>query len=130
MNGIFNLLNTINYYKIIYNTSEYVFDIHPNISNYISFKDYMKKEEHLRIKTNNTDFYETIFRNKTEAKIVFDNLSKVEEMKDDKIIVYLNNLFILSIVMIFCAIILFFLRKYRRDWNQDMVPFYIVINFI
>ncbi len=128
MNGVFNLLNTMNYYKIIYNPTEYVFDLHPNLTNYISFKDFMLKKEKIReVIHNKTRLYEEIFLNKTLVQDVFENLPKIEGMKDDKIIVYLNNLLILSIVMIGCAVILFFLRKYNMDWKKDMVPFYMVI---
>lgn len=118
----------MNYYKIIYNPTEYVFDLHPNITNYINFKDFMSKKERIReVIQNKTELYNEIFLNKTLANDVFENLPKIEGMKNDKIIVYLNNLLILSMFMIACAVILFFLRKYNKDWKKDMVPFYMVI---
>ena len=127
MNGVFNLLNIMNYYKIIYNPTEYVFELHPNISNYISYENYMKKNEIIRlIMNNNTLLYDNLFVNKTYAGFVLKDLKEVEGMIGNKIIVHMNNLLIMSLFMIGCAIILFFLRVYRKDWKQDMVPFYMV----
>ena len=117
----------MNYYKIIYNPTEYVFELHPNISNYISYENYMKKNEIIRlIMNNNTLLYDHLFVNKTYAGLVLEDLKEVEGMIGNKIIVHMNNLLIMSLFMIGCAIILFFLRVYRKDWKQDMVPFYMV----
>jgi len=120
------------FYKLIYNPTEYIFDLHPNITNYISYKNFMRKKEEFRNYNNNdTQLYTNVILNKTDAKVIFDNLPTLETMRNDKIIVYLNNLLILSIFMIICSVILFFLRKYRKDWKQDMVPFYMVnLDFI
>ena len=90
-----------------------------------------KKEEFRNYNNNDTQLYTNVILNKTDAKVIFDNLPTLETMRNDKIIVYLNNLLILSIFMIICSVILFFLRKYRKDWKQDMVPFYMVnLDFI
>ncbi len=88
-----------------------------------------KHDEFLILKQNNTLFFSKIFKNNTKAENVLKNLSNLEDMSNNKMIVYINNLFIVSIFMIGCSIFLFFIRKYRNDWKKDLIPFYIV-NFL
>jgi len=98
------------------------------MTDYISFKDYLRD---LSVKNtllnNNTKLYLTLFKNQTEALDFIPNVKALENLKNDKIVVYLNFIFSISIIMVISSLYLFFMREYRKDWKKDMKRFYIVI---
>lgn len=97
------------------------------MTEYISFKDYL---HNLTIKNtilnNNTKLYLTLFKNQTEALKFIPNIKSLENLQNDKIVVYLNYIFVISFIMVISALYLFFMREYRKDWKKDIMRFYIV----
>lgn len=116
------------FYNIIYNPHVYVWDLNPKRTDFYSYIDFMKKRENLTIyKDEIIGFYKQVYNDTSDAEF-FDNLKKITNYKP-KIIVYINNLFIVSCMKLISALLVFLLRKYRKNWKKDMVPYFMVNHF-
>jgi hypothetical protein len=76
-------------------------------------------------------FYEEILLKKFK-KIIVDLKPTIITLMNDtpkNTIPLCINLFISSIFMIISAILLFFCRKYRKNWKLDMLTFYLMESF-